>query len=187
MNLKFILLAGVAAIASFAVALLAMGNFPALAKYVRSEMATLDPSVVNYSKQQVQTMLASAKTILPRRDGPGKIEIWGAGRSGKGVTLNMKYASWAPLLACEAVITAVSADKSRVVADCSPPEATDSAIDRTQQQLQSPMFEEHIQSILQKRAFNRANVDLKSGAIVFSNLGSMQREALQRSREFPQE
>ena len=60
-----------------------------------------DPTVFPYSKDQVQTMLVDAKTTLPRRDGPGEmIKIWGAGRSAKGVRLNMKFASWAPLLEC---------------------------------------------------------------------------------------
>src|ERR1044072_7716722 len=78
-----------------------------------------DPTLFPYSKDQVQTMLVDAKTTLPRRDGPGEmIKIWGAGRSAKGVRLNMKYASWAPLLECEAVITSVTPKESRVVADC---------------------------------------------------------------------
>src|SRR5437667_3911772 len=55
-----------------------------------------DATVFPYSKDQVQAMLVDAKTTLPRRDGPGDmIKIWGAGRSSKGVKLNMKYASWA--------------------------------------------------------------------------------------------
>ena len=68
-----------------------------------------DPTVFPYSKDQVQSMLVDAKTTLPRRDGPGEmIKIWGAGRSSKGVKLNMKYASWAPLLECEAIITSIT-------------------------------------------------------------------------------
>jgi hypothetical protein len=41
------------------------------------------------------------------------------------------------------------------------------------------MFEEHIAATLNKRAFNRSNVDAKEVAAVFNNLGGMQREALQ--------
>jgi hypothetical protein len=144
-----------------------------------------DPSVFPYSKDQIQSMLVDAKTTLPRRDGPGDmIRIWGAGRSSKGVRLNMKYASWAPLLECEAVITAISPKESRVVADCGKSAGSDtSAMSRTQDSLRSPMFEEHIAATLNKRAFDRNNVDAKEAAAVFQNLGGMQREALQMSAE----
>jgi hypothetical protein len=141
-----------------------------------------DPTVFPYSKDQVQTMLVDAKTTLPRRDGPGEmIKIWGAGRSSKGVTLNMKYASWAPLLECEAVITSITPKETRVVADCGKSTNSDSALSRTQDSLRSPMFEEHIAATLNKRAFNRSTVDMKESAAVFQNLGAMQREALQMS------
>ena len=144
-----------------------------------------DPTLFPYSKAQVQTMLVDAKTTLPRRDGPGDmIKIWGAGRSSKGVRLNMKYASWAPLLECEAVITEISPKESKVVADCGKSANSDSsAMSRTQDMLRAPMFEEHIAATLNKRAFNRANVDAKETAAVFKNLGGMQREALQMSAE----
>ena len=141
-----------------------------------------DPAVFPYSKDQVQTMLADAKTTLPRRDGPGDvIKIWGAGRSSKGVRLNMKYASWAPLLECEAIITAITPKESRVVADCGKSADSDSALSRTQDSLRAPMFEEHIAATLNKRAFNRSKVDMKEKVAVFQNLGGMQREALQMS------
>ena len=141
-----------------------------------------DPTVFPYSKDQVQTMLVDAKTTLPRRDGPGEmINIWGAYRSAKGVRLNMKFASWAPLLECEAIVTSITPKESRVVADCGKGTNSDSAMSRTQDQLRAPMFEEHIAATLNKRAFNRGNVDAKEAAAVFKNLGGMQREALQMS------
>jgi len=144
-----------------------------------------DPTVFPYSKDQVQTMLVDAKTTLPRRDGPGEmIRIWGAGRSSKGARLNMKYASWAPLLECEAIVTSISPKESRVVADCGKsPNSSDSAMSRTQDMLRAPMFEEHIASTLNKRPFNRSSVDAKETAAVFKNLGGMQREALQMSAD----
>jgi len=114
------------------------------------EAWNFDPTVYPYSKDQVQAMLVDAKTTLPRRDGGGKIDIWGAGRSAKGVKLNMKYASWAPLLECEAIVTAVAPKESRVVADCGKSPNSDSAMSRTQDSLRSPMFEEHIVATLQK-------------------------------------
>ena len=129
-------------------------------------------------------MLVDAKTTLPRRDGDGKIQIWSAGRSAKGVKLNMKYASSAPLLECEAIITAVTPKESRVVADCGKgPNSDSSALSRTQDALRSPMFEEHIVATLKKRAFNRDNVDAKETAAVFKNLNGMQQEALQMSAD----
>ena len=142
-----------------------------------------DATVFPYPKEQVQKMLLDARTTLPRRDG-GKdmINIWGAYRSGRGVKLNMKYASWAPQLECEAVVTAVTPQETRVVADCGKSNS-DSAISRTQDALRAPMFEEHIAATLNKRAFNRSKADLKERAAVFQNLGGMQREALQMSAE----
>src|SRR5882757_9992224 len=143
-----------------------------------------DPTIFPYSKDQVQTMLVDAKTTLPRRDGPGDmIKIWGAGRSAKGVKLNMKYASWAPLLECEAIVTSIAPKESRVVADCGKSTNSDSAVSRTQDSLRSPMFEEHIAATLNKRAFNRETVDMKEVGAVFKNLGGMQREALQMAAD----
>ena len=143
-----------------------------------------DPTLFPYSRDQVQNMLVDAKTTLPRRDGPGEmIKIWGAGRSSKGVKLNMKYASWAPLLECEAVITSITPKESRVVADCGTSTNSDSALSRTQDSLRAPMFEEHIAATLNKRAFDRSNVDMKEAAAVFKTLGGMQREALQMSAD----
>ena len=142
-----------------------------------------DPTVFPYSRDQVQTMLVDAKTTVPRRDGPGEmIKIWGAGRSAKGVKLNMKYASWAPLLECEAIVTSITAKETRVVADCGKSNS-DSAMSRTQDALRAPMFEEHIAATLNKRVFNRSKVDAKETLAVFQNLGGMQREALQMSAD----
>jgi len=142
-----------------------------------------DPTIFPYSVDEVRTMLSDAKTTLPRRDGPGEIKIWGTGRSAKGVRLNMKYASWAPLLECEAVITSIKPKETRVVADCGKSTNGESALSRTQDALRAPMFEEHIAATLNKRPFNRGNVDAKEVAAVFQNLGGMQREALQMSAE----
>jgi len=142
-----------------------------------------DPTVFPYSKDQVQKMLVDSKTTLPRRDGPGDmINIWGNYRTAKGVKLNMKYASSAPLLECDAIVTSISPKETRVVADCGKTNS-DSAIARTQDALRAPMFEEHIAATLNKRAFNRNKVDAKNTVAVFQNLGGMQQEALQRSAE----
>jgi hypothetical protein len=152
---------------------------------VGREAWNYDPKAYPYSKDQVQAMLVDAKTTLPRRDGDGKIQIWSAGRSAKGVKLNMKYASSAPLLECEAVVTAINPKESRVVADCGKRPGSDdsSAMSRTQDALRSPMFEEHIVATLKKRPFNRDNVTAKETAAVFKNLNGMQQEALQMSAD----
>ena len=144
-----------------------------------------DPTVFPLSKDQVQKMLVDSETTLPRRDGPKEmIKIWGVGRSAKGVKLNMKYASWAPLLECEAIVTSITPKETRVVADCASKNTnSDSAMSRTQDSLRAPMFEEHIAATLNKRPFNRSNADSKEVAAVFQNLGGMQREALQMSAD----
>jgi hypothetical protein len=142
-----------------------------------------DPTVFPYSKDQVQKMLVDSNTTLPRRDGPGEIRIWGDYRTAKGVKLNMKYASRAPQLECEAIVTSISPKETRVVADCGKSGNSESAIARTQDALRAPMFEEHIAATLHKRAFNRSKVDAKNSVAVFQNLGGMQQEALQRSAE----
>jgi hypothetical protein len=151
--------------------------------YFGFQMSSFDPAVFPYSKDQVQSMLTEARTTLPRRDGPGQIQIWSTGRTEKGVGLQMQYASWAPVLDCQAVITAIAPDKSRVVADCGSTSASGSAIARTQDELRAPMFDEHIQATLGKRAFNRATVDQKQAGAVFKNLPGMQHEALRSADE----
>ena len=128
-------------------------------------------------------MLDNARTTLPRRDGGGQIQIWSVGPSARGVALKMQYASWAPVLKCEAVVTAIAPEKTRVVPDCSSGPASDSAMTRTQEELQTPMFEEHILATLNKRAFDRSRADRKEVGTVFKNLGAMQREAVERASE----
>lgn len=141
-------------------------------------------TVFPYSTVEVQDILLDAKTTLPRRDGPGQIQIWGAGRSEKGVTLHMKYDTSAPLLTCQAVITAVAPNQSNVVADCNSGPPSDSPLSRTQDELLAPMFEEHISATLDKRPFNRDRVDQKEVGIVFRNMHGMQDEAIQRAGQF---
>ena len=40
------------------------------------------------------------------------------------------------------------------------------------------MFEEHIAAILNKRAFNRSNAEMKEATAVLRSVGKMQRDAL---------
>ncbi len=141
-------------------------------------------TVFPYSKEQVEAILVDARTTLPRRDGHGQIEIWGAGRSEKGVTLHMKYASTAPLLTCQAVITAVAPNQSDVVADCNRDPPSDSPLSRTQDELLAPMFEEHIFATLDKRPFDRDRVDQREVGIVFRNIHGLRDEAIQRAGQF---
>lgn len=164
----------------FLVGLLGLGG------YMGHTMMNYDPTVVSYSKEQVETLLADARTTLPRRDGDGEIQIWGSGRSNDGVALKMQYSSTAPVLECQAVVTALAPDQSRVVADCGGDPQNPSAIGRTQDELRVPMFEEHIQATLGGRPFNRSTALQKESAIAMRNLGGMQREAQQTARDMAQ-
>lgn len=154
--------------------------------YIAYEASKYDPAVFPYSKQQAQTMLVAAKTMIPRRDKGGEIQIWSTGRSNKGVMLNMKYASWAPLLTCEVAITEVAPNQARVVPDCGADPKKESAIARTTDELRVPMFAEHVEATLKNRAFNRDMVKQKEAAIAFKNLGAMQNEAMQTAAETQQ-
>lgn len=145
--------------------------------YFGYKMANYDPSVVPYSKAQVQEMLADAKRTMPRKGGDGEIAIWGAGRTDKGVKLAMRYHDTAPQLDCAAVITELGPNESRVIADCN--KGAKSAIQQTSDELDAPMFNEHIQATLHNREFNRSHVDNVQSGVVMKNLGGMQREALQ--------
>jgi hypothetical protein len=153
-----------------------------------SLMARLDPSIFPVSTDQAVAMLKGAKASLPRKDGDGRIEIWTVGKTSKGVLLNMKYASWAPVLECQAVITKVEPQTSRADVDCGQASDPSSAISRNAADLQAPMFREFVLSQLGKRPFNRANADREEMTIVAKNLPAMQREAItsyveeQRSR-----
>lgn len=177
MDARFILLTCMAAAGGFGIATVAMRGLP------QFEMPSFDPAEFSLSREQAQSILSDALTTIPRRDGDGQIRIWSTGRSSEGVMLSMQYMKGAPTLSCEAVITKVSATRTRVAPDCAPRAGSDSAIARTQDQLHVPMFEEHIQATLEKRAFNRKAVDQAQSAAVFSNLGAMQREGLERAAE----
>jgi hypothetical protein len=160
-----------------------------IAGYVGYTASSYDPYTVSYPKAQVESMLLEAKVELPRRDNTATdqdvITIWGEGRSEQGVKLNMRYAQadWAPLIECNAVIQELAPDKTRVTPDCSDGPESDDAISRTENQLREPMFDEFIQSTLHQRAFDRSRADSKEMAIVMTNMGGMQREALKRADE----
>ncbi|WP_309621914.1 hypothetical protein [Novosphingobium sp.] len=145
--------------------------------YVGYKATSYDPAAVPYSKAEVQTMLASARTTIPRRDNDGNISIWGTGRTSEGVTMAMQYSADAPVLECRAVITEVGPKQSRVVANCGAANST-SAIANTQVLLLAPMFDEHIQSKLQGRAFDRKRAQSREMGVVMGNMGGMQKEAL---------
>lgn len=160
--------------------------------YVGYTVMNHDRAVFAGSKEQIQTTLARAETVIPRKGGDGNIRIWGAGRTSKGVALAMQYSPTAPVLRCNAVIEEVEADQSRVTAQCDSAGSSnpavaratkDSAIAQTTQALQNPMFEEHIYSVLRQQPFNRDMVDSKQMGMVMGNMGAMQREALKSHDE----
>ena len=156
-----------------------LGALGLVGGYIVYDRSNTDPTVFPYSRQQAQAVLAAAKTTIPRRDKDGQIEIWSTGRSNKGVMLNMKYASSAPLITCDVAITEVASDKVRIVPDCGADPKTESAMARYSDEVRVPMFAEHIEATLNKRAFDRARATQKEVAITFKNMNAMQNEAFQ--------
>jgi len=161
----------------------ALGVLGLAGGYIAYEASKFDPAVYPYSRQQAQTILAAAKTTIPRKDKAGQIQIWSTGRSNKGVMLNMKYSSSAPLITCDVAITEVALNQTRVVPDCGADPKNESAIARTAEELRIPMFAEHVEATLNKREFNRERATQKEVAITFKNLNAMQNEALQSYSE----
>ena len=174
MDVKFFLcIIGTAAIGYFSYDAFRLG-----VAHLKTTAMNADPAVFPFPRHKAEEMLLNARTTLPRRDGDGNIEIWAAGLSPKGVALKLRYAKWAPIQNCQAAITRLSESTSRIEADCGSGFKTDSAMAKTQDELRSPMFEEHIAATLNRREFNRSRVDMAGTAAVFRNLEGMQREAL---------
>lgn len=144
-----------------------------------------DPNVYPYSKDQIQQILSTARTTEPRKDGEGNIEIWSTGFNNESIGMSMQYHSTAPVVPCRAVTTEVSPTETRVVADCSANDLSEggSAMAKTSNELQAAMFDEHIQSKLRNRPFERSLVDRKQVGAVMGNMGGMQREALRSADE----
>lgn len=161
----------------FAVGLLGVGG------YVGHKVSSHDPSIVDMPKAEVEALLAASESRVPRKDGDGLIRIWGAGASGEGIALRMRYAPDAPLLECRAVVTAVGPDKSRVAPDCGRGGGGD-AIERTTDALRAPMFAEHIAATIGKRPFNRTNADRQQIGIVLGAGSGLQDAAMRRAEEF---
>jgi hypothetical protein len=152
--------------------------------YMLHTARNYDPAVAPYSKAEVQQMLLAAKVSLPRRDGDGTIRIWSTSSNKQGVGMAMKYAEadWAPEIGCQAVITELDEKQSRVVANCGSTDGS-SAIGDTSMALREPMFDEFIQSTLEKRPFDRSHATSKEISTVMKNLPKMQHEALRASDE----
>ncbi|MBR0874424.1 hypothetical protein JQ633_28995 [Bradyrhizobium tropiciagri] len=161
----------------------ALGTLGVAGGYVAYEASKFDPSVYPYSRQQAQAMLVAAKTAIPRRDNNGQIEIWSTGPSNKGVMLNMRYSSKAPLIKCDVAITEIAPNQVRATPDCGGDPKTESVIARTGEELRVPMFAEHVEATLNNRAFDRARAAQKEVAITFKNLNAMQNEALESYAE----
>ncbi len=169
--------ASVAGQGIFFVGLLGIGG------YVGYSLSNYDPTEFQGTKAEIQTSLAKAETVLPRKTKDGFIRIWSAGRTSKGVKLAMRYADWAPTSQCEALVEQLTTETVSVKIDCGSAAVKGSAIADTTHALKVPMFEEHVQSVLRQRAFNRDFVDSKQAGIAMSNMGGMQREALKTADE----
>ncbi|MEZ0252380.1 MAG: hypothetical protein ACAH20_15705 [Methylobacteriaceae bacterium] len=137
-----------------------------------------EPGVYRHPHEKVEAIILNSKTTIPRKDGEGNIEIWSVGSSSKGVALRMQYAESDPIIKCAAIIVPKSYETTRVRLDCRDKEASDRPVDRSEE-LNRVMFEEHVDAILKNRSFSRARTDAATRAIMFRNLGEMQREALE--------
>lgn len=146
--------------------------------YVGHTMMNHDAAVFPLSKQRVQSVLLAGRTTLPRRDGDGTIEIRGVALSSNGVTISMRYGATAPILSCQAIITEVSVDSTRVTTDCGGASTGGSAIANTGAALQVPMLDEHVRSQLNGVPFNRNVTTAKEIGIVLNNVDAMNREAM---------
>ena len=155
--------------------------------YVGHTAWTHDPEVFAISREQLKTRLVAARTRLPRRDGEGFIEIWSTGGTARGVALQMRYSEIAPIIDCQADITAIDPEHSRVVPDCRRSSTeSESAISQTVGQLHTAMFDEHLQATLNDRAFNRRRVDSLQVGAALRGMSGMQREALRAHDEMQQ-
>jgi hypothetical protein len=158
---------------------------PALAAagYFIYMTTTSDRSTYKYTQNQVRDILMNAKTTTPPFRTNASAKIWGATLSDKGVTLRMKFGDADQVRSCQAIITSVTADTSRVLVDCGVPKNSTSALARMEAQLKAPMFDEFVQSTLKKRSFDIERVRQMEMAITVQNLNGMQHEGLQRADE----
>jgi hypothetical protein len=145
--------------------------------YLLHDALSTDPTIFPQSREQVQKILMEARTTLPRRDGPGSVQMWSPRHTERGIMLNMQSAAGAPVLTCRIALLSVSPGRTRVVPECSGDGSTASARARTLEEIHPFMFEEHIHAILNKRAFDRDAVDRRTTAVYARNLGAIQREA----------
>jgi len=164
------------------VKLIILAGFLGVGAYVGYKISSYDESVVPYSKAEVQSRLSGEKLSFPRRDGDGTVSIWATGRTAKGIGLSMQYAADAPQIDCQAIVTQLGPQESRVAVDCGAGPAG-SAIGQTETQLRAPILEEFALSKLHGRAFNRSRSDSKEVGAVMKNMGGMQREALKSADE----
>lgn len=141
--------------------------FLGLGGYVGYTAVNYDPSIVPYSKAEVQARLANAKSTIPRGEGERDIVIRGDGPTADGVRLAMQYSLTAPAIRCHAVITELGPKESRVVANCSGLNDKNSVAGGGNVDLQAPLFDEHIQSTLMQRPFDNSRMQsLQMGAVL---------------------
>lgn len=145
--------------------------------YLLYKTISTDPTIFLQSREQVQKLLMEARTTLPRRDGPGSIQMWSPRSTERGIMLNMQSTTGAPVLTCRIALLAVSPSRTRVVPECSGDGRAASARARTLEEIHPLMFEEHVQAILNRQAFDRNAVDRRTAAVYARNLGAIQREA----------
>lgn len=150
--------------------------------YVGFKASNYDPAVVPYSKAEVQNLLDGTKTVVPEGVAFHGSIVRVVGRTSDGLNMSMQYSATGPIINCRAVITELGPKESRVVADCGPT-YSNSAMAKTQNEMRTPMFDEHIQSVLQGRSFDTKRVESKKVGAAMRNMGGMQKEALKTADE----
>lgn len=151
--------------------------------YLGYKVTSYDPTVVPYSKAQVQSMLASGRLEVPNALGNDSRVFYGTGKTGPGVGLAFTYSKRpnAPVISCQAVITELAPNQSRVVARCGT--RGTSAMANTMDEMHEAIVDEYIQSKLHNRAFDAKRAESKVVGATMRNMGGMQKEALKTADE----
>lgn len=150
--------------------------------YVGHKVSSHDPSIIDLPKAEVESLLASSKSVVPSKDGKDPGRVWGVGVGERGVGLRLRFGADAPVLECRAVVTAVAPDKSRVAPDCGDDD-NGSKFARVEDSYSDGMFREHIDATIARRAFDRVRAERHVAASVLGAGGEINREAMRRADE----
>lgn len=167
MGAKLILLVGVSAIGIFCY----------------RQASTWDPTIFPYNKAQVEALLAKGRSDYVTMHNENSA-IWHEGTSERGVMLKRQTQGYDKSLSCEAVITPIDAQHTRVKADCAKEyDDTTDPIEGYTKKLYELAFDEHIAATIERRPFNATMLSDRQTALTLAAMPSMQREALRRQDE----